>query len=933
MNSPLFQNVRENERESGPADVRQIVNRGWWLLALAVLLTSGLTLGIFSFAFPWSQGGTRIIGGFELHAGVCALAGLVLAFGGYAFYQQLRIQRIGEQLAERDQVFQLVTENAADMIAVVERGRRRPYNSIAYQKILGYSPEELTATWTGEQIHPDDRAQVIKAEEKVRSSGEPQRLECRMRHKDGSWRTLESTIYALLNTGSGNQKLVVVNRDITERRRAEQLLVHNTALLRDEGKYRTIFEDAVVGIFQMTPEGLPLNVNRALAQIHGYDSPEHFMAEVSNLFSQLFIHSRQSDEFKRTLNEKGVVRSAEVQVLCRDRTKKWVLANVRAVRDKDGNVTLHEGTLEDITDRKVAENRVKFLAYCDVLTGLPNRTLLEDRLGKALAASRRRKDKVALLFLDLDRFKVINDSLGHSFGDLLLREVADRLKKYAREQDTVARIGGDEFVIVVTGLKDMTDASVAAQRVMDAIVAEFLIEGRRLSVNCSMGISIFPEHGLTSEALIKNADAAMYSAKESGRNRFTFFSEEMNDQVVQRLTLEDGLRAALDRNEFFLMYQPQMDIATGAMVGLEALIRWQHPELGLVPPDKFIRVAEHSGLIAPIGAWVLRTACAQARKWQDEGICAVPVAVNVSAVQFRQPGFQELIRVVLSETALPCQYLELELTESLLLSHADMTASVLLELKRMGVKLSIDDFGTGYSSLSYLKQFPFDKLKVDRSFIRDVGANSDDAAITTAIIRMAKSLGLKVIAEGVENEAQMSFLRALRCDEIQGYYFSKPLTADQVSARFGSNPVEHAATVCLPQTRQLTVCTPQTGQQARSTAKGQDRREHRRIKVSVPFEIQSDASSGPTCGATTDLSLGGCYIESIFPFPVGTNLDIQLSIQTRVLISATVVTCDPQVGNGIKFNSMRPEDREALAAFLEAAQHAQDSRPRGVGAS
>ena len=502
--------------------------------------------------------------------------------------------------------------------------------------------------------------------------------------------------------------------------------------------------------------------------------------------------------------------------------------------------------------------------------------------------------------------------------------------KHAREQDTVARIGGDEFVMVVTGLKDMTDAGVAAQRVMDTMIAEFVIEGRSLSVNCSMGVSIFPQHGLDSETLIKNADAAMYSAKESGRNRFTFFSEEMNDQVEQRLMLEHGLRAALDRKEFFLMFQPQMDIATGAIVGLEALLRWQHPELGLVAPDRFIRIAEHSGLISPIGAWVLRTACAQARRWQDEGTHGIPVAVNVSAVQFRQPVFQELIGSVLSETGLLGQYLELELTESLLLSYADMTASVLLELKGMGLKLSIDDFGTGYSSLSYLKQFPFDKLKIDRSFIRDVALNSDDAAITTAIIRMAKSLGLKVIAEGVENEAQMSFLRALRCDEIQGYYFSKPLTADEVSAKLRSDPIQHAASICIPQTRQLTICTPQTRPQTMSTSKRENRREYARIKVSVPFEIQTDASHAPIRGATTDLSLGGCYIESIFPFPIGTNLDIKLSIQSTVLISAIVVTCDPQVGNGIRFNTMLAEDREALAAFLEAAKQAQDSGARGV---
>ena len=791
MNQQSILSVSQNKPETFPVDVRQIDGRAWWMLGFAVSVT--LTLGIVSFTIPWFNRAPQGAYWFDQRQWVLAIAALVLFFDLYAFYQHVQLQRIRHQLSERDQLFQLVSENAADMIAVVDSDGRRLYNSPAYQKVLGYSPEELRATSSIEQIHPDDRPRVLRAAEKARLSGQGERVEYRMRHKDGSWRILESTACTTRDARGQTDKLVIVNRDITQRKRTEELLLHNAALRHAEEKYRAIFEDAVVGIFQMTPEGRPLSINRALAQIHGYESPEQLMAEVSNLVSQLFVGSGQIDELKRVLDEKGVVRSAEVEVHCRDRSRKWVLANVRAVCDSGGKIVLYEGTLEDITDRKVAENQVQFLAYYDALTELPNRTLLRDRLGKALAGSRRRKDKVAVLFLDLDRFKVINDSLGHSFGDLLLRKIADRLKSQVREQDTVARVGGDEFLVVLTDVKDGTDAAIAAEKIMDAMIAELVIQGRSFSVSCSMGISIFPEHGADSETLIKNADAAMYSAKESGRNTFQFFSEKMNAEVVERLTLEHGLRAALDKKEFFLVYQPQMDIATGTIVGFEALLRWQHPELGTIAPDRFMGIAENSGLILPIGAWVLRTACSQARKWQDEGLCATPVAVNVSAVQFRQPGFREVVSRVLSETGLACQYLELEVTESLLLSNADMTSSVLRELKGMGLKLAIDDFGTGYSSLSYLKQFPFSKLKIDRSFIRDVAVNSDDAAITTAIISMAKSLSLKVIAEGVENEAQMSFLRKLGCEEIQGYYFSKPLTAEEISARLklGSlgNPV------------------------------------------------------------------------------------------------------------------------------------------------
>jgi diguanylate cyclase (GGDEF)-like protein/PAS domain S-box-containing protein len=435
----------------------------------------------------------------------------------------------------------------------------------------------------------------------------------------------------------------------------------------------------------------------------------------------------------------------------------------------------------DITDRKVAEERVQFQASYDALTGLPNRTLLQDRLVKELASARRRKDKVALLFLDLDKFKNINDSLGHSVGDLVLQEVAERLRRWGREQDTIARLAGDEFLLVLAGIKDEIDAAVAAERLMDAMTAEFAVQGHPLSLSCSVGISVFPEHGVDGETLIKNADAAMYCAKSNGRNNFRFFTEDMDARAAERLTLENNLRSALDKKELFIQYQPQTEIASGRITALEALLRWQHPELGLVPPEKFIRIAENSGLIVPIGEWVLRTACAQMRKWQDEGLPAVSLAVNVSAVQFRHDGFCELIRRALHETGLASQYLELELTESILLADTDVTFSVVQELKAMGVSLAIDDFGTGYSSFSYLRQFRVSKLKIDRSFIRDVAVNPDDAAITAAIISMARSLHLKVTAEGVENEAQMAFLRAHQCDEIQGYYFSKPLSVHEVA--------------------------------------------------------------------------------------------------------------------------------------------------------
>jgi diguanylate cyclase (GGDEF)-like protein/PAS domain S-box-containing protein len=648
------------------------------------------------------------------------------------------------------------------------------------ERLFGHSAEEAIGQHIA-LIVPHDRLQEeATILQRVRRGERIEQFETVRIRKDGTLLDISVSDSPVIDAGGNVVGASKVARDIGERKRAEQ------ALQLAEEKYRAIFEDAVVGIFQTAPDGRPLSVNRAFAEMHGYDSPEQLLAEISNVALQLFVDPNRMVELGHVLDEVGVVRAAEVEVRRRDGTRRFVRANVRAVRDDSGNIVLREGTVEDITDRKMAEERVQFLAYYDALTGLPNRILLQDRLAKALAGARRRKDKVAILFLDLDRFKIINDSLGHSLGDLLLQGVAERLKKWARDLDTVARLGGDEFVIVLTNVRDVADAAVAADRIVKTMTAGFVVEGHPLSVSCSLGISVFPEHGSDSDTLIKNADAAMYSAKESGRNTFRFFTKDMNTQVVERLMLENSLRLALVRKELFLVYQPQIEIATGRITGLEALLRWQHPELGLVPPDKFIRIAENSGLIMPIGEWVLRTACSQARKWQDEGLPAIPVAVNVSAVQFRQEGFCELVRGVLHETGLVAQYLELELTESLLLSSADVTFAVLQELKAMGLTLAIDDFGTGYSSLSYLKQFPVSKLKIDRSFVRDVAVNPDDAAIATAIISMAKSLNLKVIAEGVENEAQMAFLRARQCDEIQGYYFSKPLPADECAEKIRS---------------------------------------------------------------------------------------------------------------------------------------------------
>ncbi|MGC2421702.1 MAG: EAL domain-containing protein [Candidatus Acidiferrales bacterium] len=415
----------------------------------------------------------------------------------------------------------------------------------------------------------------------------------------------------------------------------------------------------------------------------------------------------------------------------------------------------------------------------DPLTGLPNRVLVNDRIAQAISLARRHNSRFAVLFLDLDNFKHINDSLGHVIGDKVLQSVGERLPFCVRDSDTVSRQGGDEFVVLLPEVVQAKDAALCAKKILAMLKAPHLIGHHALGVSASIGISIYPDDGLDLETLIKNADTAMYQAKDHGRNNYRFFEKEMNIRAVERQSIEESLRGALDREEFLLQYQPKINLKTGAITGGEALIRWLHPERGLIASLQFVPIAEDSGLILPIGRWVLREACRQARAWRDAGLPPLAVAVNISAVEFQDRDFLESVRATLDETRLEPRYLELELTESVVMQHAKATDAVLQSLKGMGVRLALDDFGTGYSSLSYLKRFPIDALKVDRSFVREITSNPDDAKIVSAVINMGRELQQRVIAEGVETHEQFAFLQAQDCDEGQGYYFSPPVPAEQ----------------------------------------------------------------------------------------------------------------------------------------------------------
>lgn len=460
---------------------------------------------------------------------------------------------------------------------------------------------------------------------------------------------------------------------------------------------------------------------------------------------------------------------------------------VNAVKNEQGIVTHYISISSDISERKEYDKNVHFLAYYDVLTGLPNRTLLRDRLGQMIAAAHRDNMQFALLFLDLDRFKYINDSMGHSVGDKLLQSVAQRLQVCVREGDTVSRIGGDEFIVLLREIDEQGVVQVA-DKLLKTLATPFNLNGQEISTYASVGIALYPDHATDIDVLMKNADAAMYCAKENGRNNYKFFTPEMNFRANQVFLMEKDLRVALEQDQFTLVYQPQVDLMTGKICGAEALLRWKHPEKGFISPAEFIPVAEETGQIVPIGEWVIRTACWRFSAWQKQGMAAIPVAVNLSIRQLRQPNLADVIEAAVKENGLDPHCLELEITEGIMMGDTKSAMAFLSRMDSLGVQMSIDDFGTGFSSLSYLKNLPVNKLKIDQSFVRDIETDESDAAIVRSIISLGHRLDLKVIAEGVETLEQLDFLRIRGCDEVQGYYFSRPLSADDFQKFVNSVP-------------------------------------------------------------------------------------------------------------------------------------------------
>ena len=572
--------------------------------------------------------------------------------------------------------------------------------------------------------------------------------------------------------------------EVTKQKDAE------AALVQIQNHYLLLAEYSTDLITKYTSDGNCTYASPAIIKVLGYRPDELVGKPVFHFFHPDDLKSKR--RFYTKLLDSPTNESVCYRVRRKDDNYIWLETRSTAVIHPVSGETIEiVAVSRDITERKENEERLLYLANYDSMTGLPNRALFRDRLRHAVTRAQRNKTCVALFFIDLDRFKTINDSLGHHAGDQLLRSVSRRLKQFARKGDTIARLGGDEFTVILEGVNDSEDAAIFAEKIIELMAPPFKLDGHKIVVSPSIGITMFPNDTSDMRSLLKNADTAMYRAKEKGGNCYQFYTSDMNAKAYEYLVLESNLRNAIQREEFCLFYQPQFDLHTKNIIGIEALLRWEHPELGLLGPDEFIPFTEETGLIEPIGEWVLKTACLEAKKWQDIGLPPVRVAVNLSMRQFVAKDFVGQVAQALQEADLAAEYLELEITEGFLAHNVDQAAEILQDLHKLGVQLSIDDFGTGYSSLSYLKKFPLNTLKIDQSFVQDISSDPDTATIAEAIIAMGQSLQLNVIAEGVETEEQVFFLRGRGCDWVQGFLFSVPLSSEDIIPWLQENFSKH----------------------------------------------------------------------------------------------------------------------------------------------
>jgi diguanylate cyclase (GGDEF)-like protein/PAS domain S-box-containing protein len=664
--------------------------------------------------------------------------------------------------------FRAAMNASEDMIWLIDPVRMgiMDVNDTACRK-LGYTREELLAR-TPQDILGVPRDELSAVYVRLMEGGQGDTVEGSYQRKDGQRFPIEAFRRAILSNGS--YVIIAVVRDVTERRAAEEEMRRFRLAMDNSADIIVLIDRATMRF---------VDVNKTACRQLGYTREELLglgPQDVLPVTREELERDYDALMARPTATTDYIPRGMKSQYICKDGTKLPFESTRHVLRS--GDTTIIAAISRDIRARLAIEEKVAYMAQFDALTGLPNRNLFQDRLEQAMALAKRNDWPMAVLFIDLDRFKLVNDTLGHSAGDKLLKEAAVRLRNCIRGSDTVGRLGGDEFAAILSELAKPGDAGRVAQKFIEAFKQPFDLDGKETYVSASVGITLYPADSDSAEALVMNADAAMYRAKEQGRNNYQYFTRDMNERALQRVQMEAALRRALERNEFRLVYQPKADLTTGRICGFEALLRWQHPERGTVSPAEFIPVLEETGLIVPVGEWVLRSACAQITAWQRRDLKVPPISVNLSARQFEEKDLRDTVQKILRESGVDPSLVEFEITESLLMHDPEGAARTLSSLKESGVRLSMDDFGTGYSSLGYLKRFPIDTLKIDRSFVHDISTNQDGATLTRAIIHLAQNLRLKVVAEGVETEAQLAFLRANGCDEMQGYLFARPTDAD-----------------------------------------------------------------------------------------------------------------------------------------------------------
>jgi len=677
----------------------------------------------------------------------------------------LRLQESQAQLHESQRqqtINKLAIETAGYFILECDSAGSIRYASDNACARFGFAAEELIGQSVA-IISAETPEEWMRHDWQQLYAGQPMRYETRSVTRSGEIFPTAVTVI-MIKDDTARDRIYMIAHDITDRVRSENEL-KLAAVAFDHSAEAILITDGNARI---------LSSNRAFTTITGYS-----IEDVVGHAPPLFEHGVHVAAMRAALDHSGDW-SGEVEWISKEGELCYEWVTVTRVLDRQGAISNYIIIFSDISEKKRAEEHIQYLAFYDPLTSLPNRVLLEDRVNQVIVVAKREGDRAAVIFIDLDHFKTINDSLGHQAGDKILIEVSKRLRRCVREQDTVARQSGDEFVVVLPGLKSSADTMLVTDKILEELSLPYYVGDNELRITASIGVSIYPDDGDSFSRLIMNADAAMYHAKESGRNNSQFFIDEMNRRAADVLALETRLRRAIERNEFELYYQPQVDLQSGTIVGLEALLRWHDPDHGMVPPAEFIPIAESRNLINPIGNWVLREACRQNRVWQDAGLLKLPIAVNISAVQFRRRDLVQEIAEVLRETNLEARYLELEVTETTVMHDAEQLIWTLEQLRALGVHLAIDDFGTGYSSLSYLKRFAIDKIKIDRSFICDIPGDPDDLSIVRAIIGLGKQLNLQVVAEGVETAEQLAALRDSGCDALQGYYFSRPLPAADI---------------------------------------------------------------------------------------------------------------------------------------------------------